>query len=52
LLGWRAKFGECGQQLREEHARLNPFALKKNIERKLKNFFTLLGNLDRESTKA
>jgi len=25
--------------------------LKKEIERKLKNFFTLLGNLNRESTK-
>jgi len=39
-------------QLREEHARLDPFELKKGIERKLKNFFTVLGNLDRESTKA
>jgi len=25
--------------------------LKKGIERKLKNFFTVLGNLDREATK-
>jgi transposase InsO family protein len=39
-------------RLRQEHARLNPFELKKRIERKLKNFFTLLGNLDRESMKA
>jgi hypothetical protein len=39
-------------RLREEHARLDPFELKKSIERKLKNFFTVLGNLDRESTKA
>jgi transposase InsO family protein len=39
-------------KLRQEHARLNPFELKKSIERKLKNFFTHLGNLDRESMKA
>jgi hypothetical protein len=26
--------------------------LKKNIERKLKNFFTVLGNRNRESTKS
>ena len=39
-------------RLRQEHARLNPFELKKSIERKLKNFFTHLGNLDRESMKA
>ena len=32
-------------RLRQEHARLNPFALKKSIERKLKNFFTQLGNI-------
>ena len=38
-------------QLREEHARLDPFALKKSIEVKLKKIFTVLGNLDRESTK-
>jgi hypothetical protein len=37
--------------LRQEHAPLDPFELKKNIERKLKNFFTVLGNRDRESTK-
>ena len=39
-------------KLREEHARLDPFELKKDIERKLKNFFTVLGNLNRESTKS
>jgi hypothetical protein len=39
-------------QLRQEHALLDPFELKKNIERKLKNFFTVLGNLDREATKS
>jgi transposase InsO family protein len=39
-------------RLRQEHARLNPFELKKRIERKLKNFFTHLRNLDRESMKA
>ena len=38
-------------RLRAQHAKLDPFALKKNIEVKLKNFFTVLGNLDRESTK-
>jgi hypothetical protein len=38
-------------RLREEHLRLDPFALKKSIEGKLKKFFTALGNLDRESTK-
>ena len=30
---------------------LDPFALKKSIEDKLKKFFTALGNLDREATK-
>jgi hypothetical protein len=39
------------ERLRSEHGRLNPFVLKKSIEKKLKNFFTALGNLDRESTK-
>jgi hypothetical protein len=38
-------------KLRAEHARLDPFALKKSIEVKLKNFFTALGNLNREATK-
>jgi hypothetical protein len=38
-------------QLRAQHAGLDPFALKKSIEIKLKKFFTALGNLDRESTK-
>jgi hypothetical protein len=38
-------------KLRGEHAGLDPFALKKSIEVKLKKFFTTLGNLDRESTK-
>lgn len=38
-------------RLRAEHAALDPFALKKSIEEKLRQFFTLLGNLDRESTK-
>ena len=40
------------QPLRAEHARLNPIRLKKRLETKLRNFFTVLGNLDRESTKA
>ncbi len=38
-------------KLRAEHARLDPFALKKSIEIKLKKFFTALGNLNREATK-
>jgi hypothetical protein len=38
-------------RLRAAHARLNPFALKKSLEAKLKKFFAALGNLDRESTK-
>ena len=38
-------------KLRAEHARLDPFELKKNIEIKLKKFFTALGNLNREATK-
>ena len=36
---------------REEPQRLDPFALKKNLEEKLKKFFPALGPLDRESTK-
>ncbi len=38
-------------KLRAAHRELDPFALKKNIEVKLKKFFTLLGNLNREATK-
>jgi hypothetical protein len=38
-------------RLRAEHEGLDPFALKKSIEAKLRKFFTALGNLDRESTK-
>lgn len=38
-------------KLRAQHEGLDPFALKKSIEEKLKKFFTALGNLDRESTK-
>jgi hypothetical protein len=38
-------------RLRIDHAGLDPFALKKAIEKKLKGFFTALGNLDRESSK-
>ena len=37
-------------RLRAEHTALDPFALKKTIDAKLKTFFTALGNLDREST--
>lgn len=38
-------------RLRAEHQTLDPFNLKKSIEAKLKNFFNVLSNLDRESTK-
>lgn len=37
-------------KLRAEHAHLDPFALKKSIELKLKKFFTALGNLNRQAT--
>ncbi len=37
-------------RLRAEHARLDPFALNKATERKLKNF-SALGTLDRASMK-
>lgn len=39
-------------RLRAEHALLDPFALKKSIEAKLKVFFTALSNLNREATKS
>jgi len=42
---WPAK------SVKSEDPFLDPFELKKGIERKLKNFFTVLGNLGRESTK-
>jgi hypothetical protein len=38
-------------KLRAEHASLDPFALKKSIETKLRKFFTMLGNLNSEATK-
>lgn len=38
-------------KLRAQHTERDPYELKKSIEAKLKNFFTALGNLDRESTK-
>jgi len=38
-------------RLRADHARLNPFALKKAIEEKIRKSFTRLGNLNREATK-
>jgi 1-aminocyclopropane-1-carboxylate deaminase/D-cysteine desulfhydrase-like pyridoxal-dependent ACC family enzyme len=38
-------------RLQAEHATLDPFELKKSIETKLKKFLSVLGNLDRESTK-
>ena len=41
---------ETKARLRAEHALLDPFALKKNIETKLRKFFTVLGNLNREAT--
>ena len=39
------------EALRAQHAKLDPFDLKKNIEIKLKKFFTARGNLNREATK-
>ena len=51
LLGSPALPEATKVKLRAEHAGLDPFALKKSIEAKLKKFFTALGNLDRESTK-
>jgi hypothetical protein len=39
------------EKLCAEHATLDPFELKKNIELKLRKFFTVLGNLNREATK-
>ena len=39
------------EKLRARHAGLDPYALKKSIEEKLKKFFTVLGNLDRELMK-
>lgn len=38
-------------KLRTQHVLLDPFELKKTIEKKLKYFFTVLGNLIREATK-
>ena len=38
-------------RLRAEHAARDPFALKKRIEAQQKQFFTALGNRDREATK-
>jgi hypothetical protein len=38
-------------KLRTQHAALDPFALKKSIEVKLRKFFTALGNLNREAMK-
>jgi hypothetical protein len=51
LLGSPAIPEATKAKLRAQHAGLDPFALKKSIEVKLKNFFTALSNLDRESTK-
>src|SRR5882724_8537570 len=42
---------ETKARLKAEHAQLDPFALKKSIEHKLRTFFTVLGNLNREATK-
>jgi hypothetical protein len=40
------------QALRSQHAQLNPITLKKQLETKLRKFFTALSNLNHESTKA
>ncbi len=42
---------ETKARLRAKHKRLDPFALKKSIEVKLKKFFTVLRNLNRAATK-
>ena len=39
------------RELRDRHAEIDPFELKKNIEIKLKKFFTAPGNLNREAAK-
>jgi hypothetical protein len=40
------------RRVQTQHAQLHPIQLKQRLEAKLRNFFTLLSNLDRESTKA
>lgn len=42
---------EAKARLRTQHALLDPFALKKSIETKLRKFFTVLGNLNHEAMK-
>jgi hypothetical protein len=42
--------GQAKARLRAEHAKLNPFALKKSIEQKLRLFFTAQSNLQPEAT--
>jgi transposase InsO family protein len=42
--------GSAKAALRREHARLNPFHLREELERKLRLFFTAKSNLDREAT--
>lgn len=42
--------GQAKARLRAEHAQLNPFALKKSIEQKLRLFFTAQSNLQPEAT--
>lgn len=42
---------ETKRRLEAEHLQLDPFELKKAIERKLRAIFTALGNLNREATK-
>lgn len=42
--------GQAKARLRAEHAKLNPFALKKSIEQKLRLFFTTQSNLQPEAT--
>jgi hypothetical protein len=50
LLG-RPELGPMARhQLKEQHQKLDPFALKKKVEQELKIFFTALGNLHREAT--
>ena len=41
---------EARHRLKLKHEAIDPFAVKKIIERDLKLFFTALGNLNREAT--
>jgi hypothetical protein len=52
LIARRELSPQARHRLKLEHETLNPFTLKKTIERDLKIFFTLLRNLNRAATNA